>query len=111
MLISATRLTKKLVSKPRLIKKRCFKNFCENTFIKAVRKINFLDIYLTEDVEEAVDKLTKGITEILDIMAPVKIIQVRNNYLPWMSNVTKKNIQLRNELLKKAKVTSKESNW
>ena len=44
-------------------------------------------------------------------MAPVKIIQVRNNYLPWMSNDTKNNIQLRNELLKKAKATSKDSDW
>ena len=54
---------------------------------------------------------TSRLTEILDKLAPIKTIQVRSNYLPWMSDTTKTQIKLRNELLNKAKVSNLEKDW
>ena len=86
-----------------MIKKRCFKNFCPESFINAVRKIRWLDVYLCEDVDNACEMFTNRLTEILDKMAPIKTIQVRSNYLPWMSEATKNKIKMRNKKLKIAK--------
>ena len=54
---------------------------------------------------------TTRITEVLDVMAPVKTIQVRTNYLPWMSDLTKEKIKLRNSLLNKAKQSNQDKDW
>ena len=64
-----------------------------------------------DDVDEATDLFTKRLTEILDKVAPIKTIQVRSNYLPWMSDITKANINLRNDLLSKAKKTKDDKHW
>ena len=51
-------------------------------------------ISLINQINIAVSK-----TEILDKMAPIKTIQVRSNYLPWMSEATKNKIKMRITLL------------
>ena len=80
-------------------------------FIKAIRRVNWLEVYLCEDVEIAVEMFTKKVTDILDDMCPMKTIQVRTNYLPWMSDETKDRINQRNELLKKAKKSKIDNDW
>ena len=66
---------------------------------------------MTEDVEVAVQLVTHKLTEILDIMAPVKSIQTRSRYAPWLSEATKKKIKNRNEAQKKASETNLKSDW
>ena len=56
----------------------------------------------------AFNVLAGKLNRILDIMAPVKIIQVRTHYAPWMSLETKEMIKDRNRAQRKA-VESK--NW
>ena len=85
-MISVTRRTKNVVSKPRIIKKRNFKNFNPQEFLDAVSNTSWLDVYLCEDLDVAVNLVADKLNSILDIMAPVKIIQVRNKYAPWMSS-------------------------
>jgi uncharacterized membrane protein len=66
---------------------------------------------MTEDVEVAVNMVTEKLTAILDFMAPVKVIQTRANYAPWLSESTKKKIKDRNEAQKKASQTKLKSDW
>ena len=66
---------------------------------------------MCEDVDEATEMFTKRLTDVLDILAPIKTIQVRSNYLPWMSDTTKNNIKVRNDLLKKAKESKKDNDY
>ena len=66
---------------------------------------------MTEDVEVAVNMVTEKLTAILDVMAPVKVIQTRANYAPWLSESTKKKIKDRNEAQKKASQTKLKSDW
>ena len=52
-------------------------------------KVSKLDVYMCTDVDKAVRILSSKITSILDKMAPMKTVQVRTNYNPWISQETK----------------------
>ena len=110
-LIFTVRHTKKIISKPRIIKKRSFKNFDSKDFIEEVRKLQWFDIYMTENLDEAVELLTEKLTKILDKMAPIKTIQTRANYAPWISGETKQKIKERNDAQKKATETNLNDDW
>ena len=73
-LILATRFSKAIITKPRIIKKRSYKNFNPTEFIAAVRSCSWNNIYSCRDINTAVDLLTYTLTEILNKMAPVKTI-------------------------------------
>ena len=53
------------------------------------------------------DKLTK----ILDKLAPVKTVQTRTKYAPWLSNSTKSLMKERDEAQRKAASTKHEDDW
>ena len=53
------------------------------------------------------DKFTK----ILDQLAPVKTVQTRTKYAPWLSNSTKSLIKERDEAQRKAASTKHEDDW
>ena len=57
---------------------------------------------MCEDLDKATDMFTKKLTKVLD---------ERYNYLPWMSEATKNNIKLRNEMLRKSKETQLDKDW
>ena len=54
-------------------------------------------------MERAVEIFTQKITSILDQLAPVKRIQLRRNYCPWISQETKKLMDQRDEVVRKCK--------
>ena len=110
-MICVTRRTKKIISKPKIIKKRNFKNFNPQDFINEVSRTSWLDVYLCEDVDRAVNLVAGKLNRILDIMAPVKIIQVRTHYAPWMSLETKERIKKRNRAQRKAAETQNSEDW
>lgn len=110
-LIFATRYTKSAVSKPRMIRKRSYKEFDPAKFLEAVRDVSFWEIYSCHNVEEAATKLTKKLTTILDKMAPMKNFQVRTQYLPWLSQNTKNKMQERDEAQKIASETKSNDDW
>ena len=110
-IIIATRFTKAEVVKPKFVRKRSYKNFDPEKFMAEVKKISWIDVYLCENVELAVQLITNKLSSILDIMAPVKIIQVRKKYAPWISEPTKEKINLRNIAQKKASESKSSSDW
>ena len=55
--------------------------------------------------------MTAGLTKILDVMAPVKTIQVRENYAPHLSEKTKGLQKVRNEAQAKAARTKEPQDW
>ena len=54
---------------------------------------------------------SKKITEVLDIMAPIKTIQARSNYSPWLSEDTKNLMKQRDETQRLASETQKQDDW
>ena len=66
---------------------------------------------MSENVNEATEMVTSKLTAILDIMAPVKMIQVRSNYAPWLSESTKNKIKESDKAKKKATETKLSEDW
>ena len=111
MMITGTRSSRSFRSSPRYIRKRSYKEFDPQVFLSAVQTISWLDLYLCEDVEKAVEIFTKNITDILDIMAPMKTFQVRANYAPFLSKETRDLMKARDELHKLASETKTKEDW
>ena len=111
MLIFVTRYARSMKSSPRYVRKRSYKNFNPEDFVAAIRQVSWLDIYLCEDVNTAVELLSSKITFILDTMAPMKTIQVRTRYAPWLSKQTIQLMKERDQQQKTASETKKREDW
>ena len=111
MVIFATRYSNTVKARPSYIRKRSFKNFSPDDFKAAVQSLNFLDVYLCTEVDTAVKLLSEKITTILDNMAPMRTVQIRTNYNPWLSQQTKDLMEERDSLHKKAAETQNVEDW
>ena len=110
-LVGCTRYSKSMKKSVRYVTKRCYKNFKKHEFISEVRKISMWPIYECEDVYIALKMLTNEVTTILDKMAPIKTIQIRQNYAPWLSAETRQLMSERDLAQKVAIETRFESDW
>ena len=70
-----------------------------------------LDIYLCEDANIAADLLSKKINSVLDELAPLRTIQTRTNFAPWISAGIKTQMNARDAAQKKAADSQKEEDW
>ena len=84
---------KMIKSSTRYVKTRIYKNVEEGTFLEKIRNTSWWDVYLTTDVNEAVQLFTTKVTTILDQMAPVKTFQEKKV-------IIKKGIRLKHFYLK-----------
>ena len=82
MLVFATRYSRSVKTSPRYVRKRSYKNFNPAVFVEAIQQVSWLDLYLSNDVNIAVELLTRKITFILDTLAPMKTVQIRTRYSP-----------------------------
>ena len=57
-----------------------YKNFDPNTFLEMVRGLPWWRIYSCDDPDIAVELLSGFLTNILDILAPIKTFLVRKKY-------------------------------
>ena len=102
-LVKFKRYTRKLDKKPRYVRKRTFKKFEVKQYREMVRAMPELkDIMETQDANQAAEILTRGLTGILDKLAPLKTIQTRAKYAPHLSEETKELMKRRNEAQKVA---------
>ena len=111
MMISGIRRSRSFKLSPKYIRKRSYKRFDHNTFVKAVQQISWLDLYLCDDVDKALEIFTNNITGILDEMAPMRTLQIRTNYAPWLSEETLELIKARDEAHKVAVETKCRDDW
>ena len=111
MLIFAVRKSKSMKTSPRYIRKRSYRNFDPTVFVRAVQQVSWLDVYLSSEVDEAVELFTSKLTEILDDMAPMRSIQVRTNYAPWLCKDTLELMKSRDQVQKLASETKSRSDW
>ena len=56
----------------------------------------------SKNIDEASALFSGVFGSVLNKHAPMKVFQVRNNYVPWVSDLTKKMIAARDELKKEA---------
>ena len=110
-MLMCTRFTKQIISRPRIVSKRSYRNFDASLFINEVRNLPMWQVYSCEDPEKAVYILSYFLTSILDRLAPIKTYQVRKNYCPWLSDETKLLIHDRNLAHKKATDSKYAEDW
>ena len=110
-IIFTTRYSKSMTKNARYIVKRCYKNFSLKDFLMDLAKISWLDLYLSDDVNIAVDLFYDKYVSILDLHAPIRTIQTRKKYVPWLSDKTKKMIEERNNAQKIASRTQSVDDW
>ena len=102
MLIFAIRYSISIKTSPRYIRKRSYQNFNPEKFKAEIQKISWLDVYLSDNVNQAVKLMSDKITTVLDSMAPMRTVQVRTNYAPWLSQDTKHMMSERDSLQRRA---------
>ena len=110
-IIKVTRYAKSLQQNSRYVRKRCFKNFKEEDFLKRVREMSLYDLYMCNDVNKATQILTEKLTSILDQLAPLKTVQTRTRYAPWLSPATKSTMKERDAAQKLASASQKPDDW
>ena len=110
-LISAVRHTKVALSGHKFVRKRCYKNFDCGKFVEEVKKIQWWPVYQCEDVDRAVDLFTVALTSILDTLAPVRKIQLRRHYAGWLSEDTRRQMEVRDLAMARFARTRLQEDW
>ena len=106
-LLKVTRYTKSFKHLPRYVRKRVFGEFKEEESKEKVRECDLNEIFSYTDVDKAAESLTQKLTTVLEEVAPVKKIQIRKNYAPWMSKTTKQLKERREAAHEKTQISRK----
>ena len=80
--------SKNPVSKPQVVRRRVYKNFSVENFLTDIFNSNINNSVLTHsNIESASESFRNEFCAILDYHAPVKTIQLRKKYCPYLSQV------------------------
>ena len=96
--VSVKKLAKAKACRPDVIKKRSYKTFKPESFLREVKYTDFSTVLSEKNENLASQKFCKIFCSILNNHAPVKVFQSRKHYAPWLSNETKQMITERNSL-------------
>ena len=110
-LIKVIRFAKSFRQNPRYIRKRTFKNFDTEQFLENLENSNLEEVLACNDDNDATELLEYKISRVLDDMAPIKTIQTRTNYVPWLSEDAKKIQKEKIDAQKKAAITDNSDDW
>jgi hypothetical protein len=110
-IIKVTRFAKSLQKNSRYVRKRCYKNFVEHEFKGEVAKLSWYELYMCDDLDQAVQILTSSLTSILDRLAPVRTVQTRTRYASWLTKETKSVMQERDAAQVHAAETQHPDDW
>ena len=110
-MLKVTRFTKSFKHLPRYVRKRIFKEFDEATFKQSISECGLEEIFSCSDVNVAAETLTNKLTGVLDKMAPIKKIQTRTKYAPWLSKETKLLKDKREAAQEQAAQTDNQEDW
>ena len=104
-----TKKTRELRTTARTTKKRVYKHFDKNDFLADLKVAQetglFKEMNETEDIEVAADIFTEVFTKVLEKHAPLKVIQNRSNYIPYISKEIQNLMKERNFLKERAAET------
>ena len=102
-MISYTRLSKEPPVPSRTIRKRSYKNFCEEKFLADLSQLNWSDLYFCQDVDIAATTLTRKICYVLNVHAPWVQFQQRKSFVPLLTVETKELMRQRDLWKERAK--------
>ena len=89
-MIHVVRYSRSMKKDIRYVRKRMFKDFNKDGFRADIKLISWWPIvYNISDANIAAENLAKELNKALDRWAPVKKVQIRPKYRPWVSKDTK----------------------
>lgn len=77
-------------------------NYSSDKLNQLVEQITWKNLLNSNDLNECVEQFLEKINEVLNILCPMKITQVRKKYIPWLSDETKLLMEERDKLRSKA---------
>ena len=77
--VTTTKLARNVAVRPAVIKKKSYKYFVRNDFLREVKYTDFSEVLNEEDVDRAAELFSKVFGSVLDNHAPVKVFQTRKN--------------------------------
>nr|CAI5833419.1 unnamed protein product [Callosobruchus analis]CAI5834750.1 unnamed protein product [Callosobruchus analis]CAI5835567.1 unnamed protein product [Callosobruchus analis]CAI5840243.1 unnamed protein product [Callosobruchus analis] len=98
-------------TEPKTIIIRDFKNIDVDRFQYDLERIPFFGIYDTDNIEQKVLILEDNIKKLFDIHAPLKSIRCTKPPAPWLTNVIKTMIKIRDKALGKFKKDRCSTTW
>ena len=103
-LIYCTRkITRTKTNVHKYIKTRSLKNYSQTLFLDKLRKVNFPDYSNFKDINNAYSDFTEKVTSVIDEIAPIKEIRVKNNSQDWFDAEINEEIERRDKSLAKFK--------
>ena len=106
MPVMVTKFSREPKTQPKTIKKRNYKNFNIPNFLNEVQEHvqngSFDRVTNNNNIDEASALFSGIFGSILNKHAPLKVFQVRNNYVPWISEETKQMQAARDALKEEA---------
>ena len=85
-IILYTRYTKLGPTNCPTIRGRSYKKFNSNKFLQDLQKVNWIDVLICQDLDEAVRLFTTKFNLIYNMHAPWIVYQKRKNFVPWISD-------------------------
>ena len=110
-LLKVVRFSKSFKQLPRYTRKRRFKEFDAGDFMEKLKDSKLDEILSYTDVNEAAGLLDHKLNTILDKLEPIKTVQTRSHYVPWLGDATKNIQNRRNAAQAKAAESAKPEDW
>jgi len=79
------------------IRIRSLKHYTQEKYIQALKEINFPDYTKFDSVDEAYDDFIAKLTEVIDRLAPIKKVRIKNNTQEWFDDEIHSAIQNRDK--------------
>lgn len=110
-LIAIVRKTKVPKEGFKIIKKRSFKDFDQERYVRDISQAKLSDILLVDDPEIALQAFDEKLTKVVDRHAPVKKFTVRAVTAPWLDKELKGYIKEREQAKQIALSSGIKSDW
>ena len=100
--IMVTKYSREVKNQPKTIRKRNYRHFDPTEFLKDIQTHvasgSFVKVLNSSNINEASSIFSGLFGSIINKHAPLKVFQVRNNYVPWISQETKQMIKYRDQI-------------
>ncbi len=110
-LIAIVRKRKVQKADSKIIKKRTFKNFDHDKYVREVTNANWSNVFLQDDPEEAFQAFKETLMIIVDNHAPLKKFTVRTVNSPWLDKELKEHMIERDQAKSMTISSGLKSDW
>lgn len=97
--------------KQKIVDFRDFKNFNEDMFFIDLNNIRWDEVFYIPDLDQKIEFLTNNILKLFDTHAPLRTVRIGKPRAPWLTDVIRLMMKLRDRALKKYKLEKTPQNW